>query len=77
MKIQVYNDYLEKRKSLIKETITKEINYSKDTYRIEIEEQYYFEGDEKTFKLYSIYINNSYNKTYIRLPKGLKEFFNI
>jgi len=74
---QAYQDYSEKRKSLIKETITKKINYYNDTYKIEIEEQYYFEGDDKTFKLYTIYINDSYDKTYIRLPKALKEFFNL
>jgi len=72
-----YQDYLETRKSLIKETNTYERNFCKDDYKMTVEEQYYFEGDNKTFKLYTIYINGSFNKTYIRLPKGLKEFFNL
>jgi len=73
----IYQDYLEKRKSLIKETTTKEVNFCNDIYKIIIEEQYYFEGDTKTFKMYSTYINGSYDKTYIRLPKDLRNFFNL
>lgn len=73
----IYQDYSEKRKSLIKETITKEINYFGDVYKIEAQEQYYFKGDTKTFKIYSTYINGRYNKTYIRLPKDLRNFFNL
>jgi len=63
--------------NLVKETITKEINFSNDTYRIEVEELYYYEGCNDTFKVYSIYINNNFDNAYIRLPKALREFFNI
>ena len=73
----IYQDYLEKRKSLIKETITKEKKFCNDIYKIIIEEQYYFEGDTNTFKLYSIHINGNYDNTYIRLPKDLRNFFNL
>lgn len=71
-----YQDYLERKNSLIKETNTYKRFFSSDHYEMEVEEQYYFEGDDKTFKLYTIYINGYYSKSYLRLPKQLKEFFN-
>ncbi len=52
----------------ILKTIT--VNFSKDTYTLEV--------TEGTFgqKIYSLFINGVYNKNYMRLPKDLREFFN-
>lgn len=55
-------------KMKVLKTIT--VNFSKDKYTLEI-----IEG---TFgqKIYSLFINDVYNKNYMRLPKDLREFFN-
>lgn len=52
----------------ILKTIT--VNFSKDTYTLEVK--------EGTFgnKIYSLFINDVYNRNYKRLPKDLREFFN-
>ncbi len=50
-------------------TIT--IEYSKDVYLMEILEGSF--GD----KHYSLFINGIFQKTYMRMPKDLREFFNI
>jgi hypothetical protein len=50
-------------------TITRE--YSKDVYLMEILEGSF--GD----KHYSLFVNGIFQKTYMRMPKDLREFFNI
>jgi hypothetical protein len=50
-------------------TITKE--YSKDVYVLEV-----LEGSFGA-KHYSLYINDIFQKTYMRLPKDLRQFFNL
>jgi hypothetical protein len=49
---------------------TIEVNFSRDTYTLEIKEGQF--GS----KIYSTYINGVYDRNYIRLPKDLREFFN-
>jgi hypothetical protein len=49
---------------------TIEVNFSRDTYKLEIKEGQF--GS----KIYSTYINGVYDRNYVRLPKDLREFFN-
>jgi hypothetical protein len=48
---------------------TVEIEFSRDTYRMEI-----LEGEFGT-KFYHIFINGEFDKSYKRLPSELREFF--
>lgn len=64
--------YINKTKNNIMKvlkTITKE--YSKDVYLMEI-----LEGSFGA-KHYSLFINGIFQKTYMRIPKDLREFFNV
>lgn len=46
------------------------VEFSKDTYKLEIKEGSFGK------KYYSIWINGRFDRTYQRLSKDLKEFFN-
>lgn len=50
---------------------TIELEFSKDLYKLEVYKEEY------GTKFYYIYINGTFNKNYKKLPKDLKQFFNL
>jgi|14BtaG_2_1085337.scaffolds.fasta_scaffold00589_12 hypothetical protein len=58
-------------KQQMKTVNTIEVEFSRDTYKLEV-----LEGEFGT-KFYHLFINGDFDKSYKRLPSDLREFFNI
>ena len=50
---------------------TIEVEFSKDLYKLEV-----LKGEYGT-NFYHIYINGNFDRSYLRLPKDLKQFFGL
>ena len=63
--------YLLKKSETMELINTIELQFSRDTYKLEV-----LEGEFGT-KFYHLFINGDFDKSYKRLPSDLREFFGI